>query len=424
MYAYASRIRNKFGVTADGSRASSLPNRGDSKPKVVRLRSTPWGRKTEIPIAAGATVNLPSRPDRTWLRVVSILCEVGSLASLGIVLASCGGGGIGTRQLIGVSVQPGSGQALAPNGTVTFSATGTFDQAPTMQSSLPVQWASSDSNVASIDPNTGIATCLAVGGPITVTASAAGKGGMIHGSGTLTCQLSTPLSMQGSWIVLFHSAVSDGCFALDANLSEVGNHVFADRTSALVFQPITCKSSTIEMQLEHLGGECDGGSVGDVTVDATLSSGTVSLTLSKTGSLGSVVTTASASNNGGSISNGTYSTPAACGFPEDHGTVEGYQDPLAFSGQSYSGTLTFNGSAHATVARFTAPNNSFDLSVSGTSDGTSFALSGSTVGWSLSMTGTIADGQVNWFGLYDPLYNNFAVYNSDSTFVGYLGNTP
>lgn len=382
------------------------------------------GSRSEV-IADGRKVNLPSRPNQTWLRVASILCEVGSLASLGMVLASCGGGATigGTRQLVGVSVQPGSGQAVAPNGTVTFSATGTFDQAPTTQTGLQAQWVSSDPTVASIDANTGIATCLVAGGPLSVTASAASKGGMIHGSGTLTCQLSTPLSMQGSWVFLFHSAVSDGCVALEANLSEAGNHVFSDNTSTLVFEPLTCKNSTLLLQLKSLGGQCDSGSVGDVTVDATLSSGVVSLTLSEAGALGSVVTTASASNNGGSISNGTYSTPTACGFPEDHGTVEGYQDSLAFSGESYSGTLTFNGSAHAIVAHFTSSGN-FALSVSGTCDGTPFVLSASTIGWSLNLTGTIAGEQVNWFGLYDPLYNNFYIYDPDSTFVGFLANTP
>jgi hypothetical protein len=373
----------------------------------------------------GNKVKVPSRPNGTWLRVASTLCEVGSLAFLGIVLASCGGGATigGTRQLIGVSVQPGSGQAVAPNGTVIFRATGTFDQTPTTQPSLPVQWASSDSNVASIDPTTGIATCMAVGGPITVTASAAGKAGMLHGSGTLTCQLSTPLSMQGAWIFLFHSAVSDGCLALEANLSEVGNHVSSDKASTLVFQPTTCKDSTLLLQLKHLGGECDSGSVGEVTVDATLSTGTVSLAVYETGALGSAITTASASNNGGSISNGTYSTPAVCGFPEDHGTVEGYQDPLAFSGEIYSGTLTFNGSAHAIFAQFTSSPN-FELSVSGTFDGTPFVLSGSTTGWSLNLTGSIAGGQVNWFGLYDPLYNVFEIYDSSSTSVGSLSHMP
>jgi hypothetical protein len=107
-----------------------------------------------------------------------------------LLLASCGGGGGGPRQLIGISVQPVSGQAIAPDGTIPFSATGTFDQAPTTQANLPVQWASSDSTIATIDPNTGIATCLVVGGPITVTASAAGRGGTVHGSSTLACQLS------------------------------------------------------------------------------------------------------------------------------------------------------------------------------------------------------------------------------------------
>ena len=373
-------------------------------------------------------VKARSRPNLTWQRVTAILYEVGSLASLGMLLTSCGGGevtiGVGPRQLIRVSVQPGSGQGAVPNGTVAFTATGIFDQTPTTQSSLPVQWASSDSNVATIDPNSGIATCLVVGGPITVAASAAGKGGTIHGSGTLTCLPSPPLSMQRAWIFLFSSAVSHGCLALEANLSEVGNHVFADRTSALIFQPKTC-NTTLEMEPKRLGGgECDGDSVGDVTVDGTLSSGAVSLNLSETGALGSVVTTASASNNGGSSINGTYSTPAACGFPEDHGSVVGYHDPIAFSGETYSGTLTFNGSAHVIVAQFNSTSNTFDLTASGTDSGTSFVLSGSTVGSSLNLTGTIGGGPVNWFGLYDSTYNNFFIYNSDSTFVGSLSNPP
>ena len=92
------------------------------------------------------------------------------------------------RQLIALAVQPSPASAVQ-GGTVTFQATGTFDQAPTTQTSLPVQWASSDSNVVAIDPNTGIATCVVVGGPIDITASAAGKGGMVDGSGMLTCRV-------------------------------------------------------------------------------------------------------------------------------------------------------------------------------------------------------------------------------------------
>jgi hypothetical protein len=371
-----------------------------------------------------------SRPYRTGRRVTPIFCALGGVAFLGMVLAGCGGGGappigVGPRELIGVTVQPGSGQAIAPNGTVTFSATGIFNQAPSTQPSLPVQWASSDSNIATIDPTTGVATCLVVGGPITMTASAAGKGGPLHGSGTLTCQLSTPLSIPGSWVFFFNSAVSHSCLALETNLSEDGNHIFAHKASALIFQPKGC-TTTLEVELKRLGGECDSdsGSVGDVTVDATVSSAAVSLDLSETGALGSVVTTASASNNGGNSVNGTYSTPAACGFPEDHGSVVGYHDPIAFSGETYSGTLTFNGSAHVIVAHFKSTANTFDLTASGTENGSPFVLSGSTVGSSLNLAGTIGGVPVDWFALYDSTYNNFFLYNSDSTFVGALSNTP
>ena len=374
----------------------------------------------------GDEVKVSSRPSLTWRNVIPILCEAGTLAFLGLVLGGCGGGatiGVGSRQLVSVSVRPGSGQAVTPNGTVTFSAIGTFDQAPTTQPILKVQWASSNSNVASVDPGTGIATCLTPGGPITVTASATGKGGLIYGSGTVVCRASAPASMQGSWMFFFHSAVSDHCLVLEANLSEDGNHVFSDSAGSLVFEPASCFYSPL-IELKNFGGPCDSGSVGDVTVDGTHSDRTVSVALSETGSLGSVVTTVSASNNGGSISNGTYSTPAACGFPEDHGSVEGYESPIAFSGDRYSGTLTFDGSAHPTVASFTSQANSFDLGVSGTSDGTSFDLNGSIVGSSMTLSGTIADKQVRWFGLYDPLYNDFFIYDSNSAFVGALTHTP
>ena len=130
--------------------------------------------------------------NRTLPRMVCILHGMGILVSIGGLLASCGGGSIPAqpRQLIALAMQPSVANAVAPGGTVLFSVTGTFDQAPTTQTNLTAQWASSDSSVATIDPNTGLATCVAVGGPITITASAAGKGGTLHGSGTLACMVS------------------------------------------------------------------------------------------------------------------------------------------------------------------------------------------------------------------------------------------
>jgi hypothetical protein len=172
-----------------------------------------------------------------------------------IIVASCGGGaGMGLRQLVAVTVQPGNGEAIAPDGTVPFSATGTFDQAPTTQTNLPVQWASSDSNVATIDPNTGIATCLAVGGPITVTASAAGKGGMVHGPGTLACQISpdpvVKLDPTGvGFLCIYHFPVCSCTPPQTVTLTNVGGATLSIDSIAIVqsntsfYQSSTCGTS-------------------------------------------------------------------------------------------------------------------------------------------------------------------------------------
>lgn len=68
-----------------------------------------------------------------------------------------------------------------------FSATGTYDQAPTMQTNVPAQWTSQYPNVASIDPNTGTATCLTMGVNVLISATAAGKSGPIQASTLLNC---------------------------------------------------------------------------------------------------------------------------------------------------------------------------------------------------------------------------------------------
>src|SRR5713101_1023042 len=121
----------------------------------------------------------------------SISCALAWFISYGALLMSCGGGSFQPRQLIALSVQPSDADAV-PGGTVPFSATGTFDSAPMTQPNVPAQWSSSDQNVATIDPNTGIATCVAAGGPIGITATAAGKGGMLHSAANLTCTASPP----------------------------------------------------------------------------------------------------------------------------------------------------------------------------------------------------------------------------------------
>ena len=76
-----------------------------------------------------------------------------------------------TRNLLSISVQPSNVEAAAPSGNSPFTATGTFDQAPTTDDNLSVTWSSSDTTIATIDSGSGLATCIAAGGPVTITAT-------------------------------------------------------------------------------------------------------------------------------------------------------------------------------------------------------------------------------------------------------------
>lgn len=103
----------------------------------------------------------------------------------GALLIGCGGGSIKSpRLLTGLVVQPANADAAAPGGTAPFSATATFNQPPTSESYYPVQWSSSDASIATVDPNSGLATCVtAQGGPVSIIAS----GGGTQTSANLTC---------------------------------------------------------------------------------------------------------------------------------------------------------------------------------------------------------------------------------------------
>ena len=57
-----------------------------------------------------------------------------------------------------------------------FSATGTFDKEPTTVENVSAVWISSDPTIVTVDSSSGVASCVAVGGPITITASAGEEG--------------------------------------------------------------------------------------------------------------------------------------------------------------------------------------------------------------------------------------------------------
>ncbi len=249
-----------------------------------------------------------------------------------------------------------------------------------------------------------------------------GGNGDGNGSGGGTGGASV-VSMQGQWEMVFTSTASSTKYTvLEANLTQAGTHVFAGAPSALIYQ----SSTSYLLNISSFGGQCDSNGTDEVTFDATLTnvtaaSETLSFTLTETGVLGSALTTATVSTDGKQLK-GNYSRPAACGFPEDHGTFDGFQYPLRFSGMDYYHG-NFNGGADGIVISFVSDTAGFGLTASGTDNGTPFTLTGSTVGQLLLLSGNVSGHPVTWFGLYS-IYNTFDFYDSDAKFLGTLGSSP
>jgi hypothetical protein len=248
-----------------------------------------------------------------------------------------------------------------------------------------------------------------------------GNGGGSGGGGA------SVVSMQGQWEITFTSTVSPNMYTvMEANLTQAGTNVFAGAPSALIYQSTGYSSTAYLLKVSSFGGQCDSNGADEVTFDATLTNVTaaseaLAFTLTETGTLGSAITTATVSTDG-KVLKGEYSRPAACGFPEDHGTFYGFQYPISFSSvDHYQGNL--NGGADGVVITFVSTTG-FGLSASGTDNGTPFTLTGSTVGQLLTLSGTVSGHPVTWFGYYDSLLNSFDLYDSDAKFLGSLTATP
>lgn len=239
-------------------------------------------------------------------------------------------------------------------------------------------------------------------------------------------QPSTKPNMQGSWEIVFQSDVSPNePTALEMNLSQSGTHLTAEPTSVRVFQATGTGTWVLALKMSRFGGKCSSGA-DEVTFDGMLTdqrpvTQNVTFTLSENGALGSAVITASASTDGSGTLDGTYSIPAACGFPEDHGIVQGFRDLPNFSeGSTYAGTLE----GHLILVRFAFEHTGFGVSAIGKDNDATLNLTGSTVGMSFNVTGTVSGQPVTWFGLFDSLYNTFRIYDSDAKLLGTLGNHP
>ena len=184
--------------------------------------------------------------------------------------SGCGGGGETfsmppARQLIALDVQPPHGTAVQ-GGMVPFSAKGTFDQAPTTQQNMAVQWTSSDTTIATIDTS-GVATCIGVGGTLTITASSPGKGGMVQGTAGLDCLIPPePVTFDPTGLQFeCRQAINAGCQCITSRTTTLTNNT----DTALVISGILVSGSNFSAESTNCGDSVGSRLSCDITVHWT-----------------------------------------------------------------------------------------------------------------------------------------------------------
>jgi len=237
-----------------------------------------------------------------------------------------------------------------------------------------------------------------------------GSGGSSSGAPPIT-----PVNVQGQYEVIASSTANpSGVSLIEANFTQAGTSVSASTQNVVVIQGT---QSSNGITLVSLGGECDNGTLGHDSIQGMFSSQTqASISLNEAGSLGTVAATGNVTfaSDGSTITTGTYSIPAACGFLADNGPIVGTKIS-PFSG-SYAGML--NNGADAVIV--SVNQSGLNLTVTGTDNGTAFTLTGSVVGATFDVTGTIAGQPVEDVGIYDHTNNTFLVFDTQLNFLGTL----
>ncbi len=263
-----------------------------------------------------------------------------------------------------------------------------------------------------LDPRT-IRAPLGLASLLAVMLLLAGCGG---GSASTSAPVSTPpaaapATIQGQWQVVAQSTAGGTGVLIETNLAQSGSNVTAAKSSVVLIQGVPGT-------YVGLGGECDHGALGKDSIQATVSGQTMSFTLTEVGSVGTGTSTGTAtiSSDGTQITSGTYTTPAACGFQADGGTLTGAV-VKPFSG-TFAGMLANGSTTEAVTATISQSN--YNLTVTGTANGAAFTLTGTVVGATFDVTGTIAGQPVEYVGLYETSANDFRVYDTSFSPLGVL----
>jgi preprotein translocase subunit Sec61beta len=120
-----------------------------------------------------------------------IVVFTGILVAVLFAMMSISGCGSSAPVLQSIAVTPSPANGTVGGATVPFTATGAFSDGTHSTTISGLAWSSSDTNTATIDPTTGVATCVAANASaITITATApnaAGSSTNVTGTSQLTC---------------------------------------------------------------------------------------------------------------------------------------------------------------------------------------------------------------------------------------------
>jgi hypothetical protein len=231
----------------------------------------------------------------------------------------------------------------------------------------------------------------------------------------------TPAAIQGQYEIIATSIVNPGSATLvEVNFTQSMDRVRGDKPHVVVIRGT--QSPDLPITLNSVGAECDNGAAGNDFVEGIFSSPTeMSFTMTEAGSLGTGTATANVtvSPDGKTVTTGTYTSPAQCGFAADNGNLTGVA-VKPFSGR-YAGEVSdAGGTAHSMV--FTLNQNGSNLTIAGTDNGTtSFTLAGTVIGATFDVSGSIAGTPVRYIGRYLAPSDSFLVYDSTLAKVGVLG---
>jgi hypothetical protein len=235
----------------------------------------------------------------------------------------------------------------------------------------------------------------------------------------------TPAAVAGKWEVVATSTANPGATwpntLIEANLSQTGTSVSAG-TAATDLAAFYSNGNTnwgVEIPSENV---CEG--TGE-TISGTVSGQTFSFTFTETGPGGTYTVTGTATvNANGQLLTGTYTSAAACGFPNDSGNITG----TLIGSVAGNYLVTFDDESTASVTVNEDANH--NVTLSGTYQAQAFTLSGEAIGGAVIVSGEIpAFGQDTYYGAYltsqlvsfFPQINNLATKPGDFLFINSEG---